>query len=96
MGENDLIEDNKEMKLSESETPAFPTTYLCIGNEQDGQLEIDLVQFREKNVSMRYLSFTFSGINPKTGQMQSAFINIDNHEAFETIKEFFLQLQWNS
>jgi hypothetical protein len=73
-----------------------PSTYLCIGNENDGQLEIDLIQFREKNVSMRYLSFTFSGINPKTGQVQSAFINIDNEDAFETIKKFFNQLDWNS
>jgi hypothetical protein len=45
---------------------------------------------------MRYLSFTFSGINPKTGQMQSAFLNIDNEEAFNTIREFFNQLEWNS
>lgn len=73
-----------------------PSTYLCVGNENDGQLEIDLVQFREKNVSMRYLSLTFSGINHKTGQLQSAFINIDNEEAFNTIKEFFLQLDWKS
>lgn len=73
-----------------------PSTYLCIGNEQSGQLEVDLIQFREKNISMRYLSFTFSGINPKTGQIQSAFINIDNEEAFLTIKNFFKQLDWNS
>jgi len=73
-----------------------PLTYICIGNEHDGQLEVDLVQFREKNVSMRYLSFTFSGLNPKTGQIQSAFINIDNEEAFNTIKHFFNQLDWNS
>lgn len=96
MGENQSFEENKEMKAPQPNESDFPTTYLCIGNEQDGQLEIDLVQFREKNVSMRYLSFTFSGVNPKTGQMQSAFINIDNHEAFEKIKEFFLQLHWNS
>lgn len=73
-----------------------PSTYLCIGNEESGQLEVDLIQFREKNISMRYLSFTFSGINPKTGQIQSAFINIDNEEAFLTIKNFFKQLDWNS
>ena len=83
-------ENNNKNKNNE------PSTYLCIGNENDGQLEIDLVQFREKNVSMRYLSLTFSGINHKTGQMQSAFINIDNEEAFETIKNFFNQLDWNS
>lgn len=88
--------DNKSSIKKEEESDSFPSTYLCIGNENDGQLEIDLVQFREKNVSMRYLSFTFSGINHKTGQLQSAFINIDNEEAFNTIRDFFLQLDWKS
>lgn len=87
---NNFEEENPDQKEN------GPSTYLCIGNEQDGQLEIDLIQFREKNVSMRYLSFTFSGINPKTGQIQSAFINIDNEVAFDTIKNFFNQLDWNS
>lgn len=85
-----------DRKLDGNSKFIFPTTYIKIGDEQDGQLEVDLVQFREKNVSMRYLSFTFSGVNPKTGQLQSAFINIDNEEAFNVIKEFFLQLEWNS
>lgn len=96
MTENQFTKDGEENKNQSENTPVFPSTYLCIGNEQDGQLEVDLIQFREKNVSMRYLSFTFSGVNPKTGQLQSAFINIDNEEAFNTIKEFFLQLNWNS
>jgi hypothetical protein len=95
---NFLNESNKEEsnKMYSDNKISEPLTYICIGNENDGQLEVDLVQFREKNVSMRYLSFTFSGINPKTGQLQSAFINIDNEEAFETIKTFFNQLDWNS
>ena len=76
--------------------PGMPSTYLNIGNDQDGKLEVDLVQFREKNVSMRYLSFTFSGINPKTGDIQSAFINVDNKEAFNVIKNFFTQLDWDN
>jgi hypothetical protein len=90
----DYSQDDKMEKEVSKQT--FPSTYICIGNENDGQLEVDLVQFREKNVSMRYLSFTFSGVNPKTGQLQSAFINIDNEEAFKTIREFFLQLDWKS
>jgi hypothetical protein len=90
------LEDLNNMNENKINKEKLPSTYICIGNEQDGQLEIDLVQFREKNVSMRYLSFTFSGLNPKTGQLQSAFINIDNEEAFETIKDFFSQLDWNS
>lgn len=96
MIEKSANDDELEFNPNNDSNSTSPSTYICIGNEQDGQLEIDLVQFREKNVSMRYLSFTFSGVNPKTGQMQSAFINIDNEDAFETIKDFFLQLQWNS
>ena len=92
-----MISEQKNLSDENSEQKDIgPSTYLCIGNEQDGQLEIDLIQFREKNVSMRYLSFTYSGINPKTGQIQSAFINIDNEVAFDTIKNFFNQLDWNS
>ena len=90
------LSKQEETEKKEQSKPKLPSTYICIGNENDGQLEVDLVQFREKNVSMRYLSFTFSGVNPKTGQLQSAFINIDNEEAFNTIREFFLQLDWNS
>lgn len=87
------ITENNEMISNENNEPS---TYLCIGDQENGQLEIDLIQFREKNVSMRYLSLTFSGVNPKTGQIQSAFINIDNEEAFDVIKKFFHQLDWNS
>ena len=90
------LSKQEETEKKEQSEPELPSTYICIGNENDGQLEVDLVQFREKNVSMRYLSFTFSGVNPKTGQLQSAFINIDNEEAFNTIREFFLQLDWKS
>lgn len=91
------VQKNKPDGFSNSQaSQSTPSTYLCIGNEKDGQLEIDLIQFREKNVSMRYLAFTFSGVNPKSGEMQSAFINIDNEEAFNSIKSFFNQLDWKS
>lgn len=93
---SNLSKSDDENEIPDSLDKEEPSTYLCIGNENDGQLEIDLIQFREKNVSMRYLSFTFSGINPKNGQIQNAFINVDNKEAFETIKKFFSQLDWNS
>lgn len=95
-GVNQYDFEDKSSNDEDVEKNSCPSTYLCIGNENDGQLEIDLVQFREKNVSMRYLSLTFSGVNHKTGQLQSAFINIDNEEAFNTIKDFFLQLDWKS
>ena len=93
--QDNFMSENMDIERSNNFNSS-PSTYLCIGNQNDGQLEIDLVQFREKNVSMRYLSFTFSGVNPKTGQIQSAFLNVDNEEAFILIKEFFSQLEWNS
>ncbi len=71
-------------------------TYLSIGDSENALLEIDLVTFREKNQEMRYLGLNFSGNNPKTGQPQEAFINIDNEEVFNELKRFFSQLEWNS
>lgn len=71
-------------------------TYIAIGEQESSLLEIDLVTFREKNQSMRYLSFNFSGINQKTGEAQESFVNIDSEEAFNQLKNFFIQLEWNS
>ncbi len=71
-------------------------TYLSLGSDETGKLEFDLVTFREKNVSMRYLSANFSGINQKDGQLQESFMNIDSEEAFNELKKFFAQLEWNS
>jgi len=71
-------------------------TYLAIGDVESTLLEVDLVTFREKNQEMRYLGLAFTGTNPKSGEPQEAFINIDNEEAFNIIKNFFAQLEWNS
>lgn len=71
-------------------------TYIAIGEETSSLLEIDLVTFREKNVEMRYLGFSFTGVNPKNDTPQEAFMNIDNEEAFYALKKFFAQLEWNS
>lgn len=72
-----------------------PQTYIGIGSQENGSLEFDLIAFREKGQQVRYLSITFSGNNPKTGESQESFINIDE-EAFNTVKDFFRQLEWNS
>lgn len=71
-------------------------TYLSIGDSSSTLLEIDLVTFREKNQEMRYLGLTFTGTNPKTGEPQESFVNIDNEESFYVLKNFFAQLEWNS
>lgn len=85
---------NMEQKINVENKPI--QTYISLGNDEMGKLEFDLVTFREKNVSMRYLSAIFSGINPKTNQAQESIMNIDNEEVFNELKKFFAQLEWNS
>jgi hypothetical protein len=84
-------QENKNTNIKKS-----VQTYIAIGDIETSMLEVDLVTFREKNQEMRYLSMSYAGINPKTGDPQEAFINIDNEEAFNILKNFFMQLEWNS
>lgn len=60
-------------------------TYLGLGNDEAGNIEFDLVSHREKGELIRYLSIS---INDKK-------INIDE-DAFNSIKQFFQQLEWES
>lgn len=95
--ENAVIKNlEEEQKMSEKLKENHKTTYIVIGSEETGLLEIDLVTFRQKNDEMRYLSIVFKGIDTRTGQEQDAFINIDNEDAFKELKKFFAQLDWNS
>lgn len=80
-----------------------PQTYYAIGSPESGFMEIDLVASREKNVEYRYLSISFidpveeNGIteNQENKPRGHLFI-IDNKEAFDDLKRFFTQLEWNS
>lgn len=86
------------MENSNNDTTSIQT-FLTIGNPENPEnpsLEIDLCTFRERNVEMRFLGFTFKGTNPKTDEPQTAFINILTEEEFLVIKKFFAQLEWNS
>ena len=71
-------------------------TYFCYQDEQGGNLEIDLITFREKGIETRYLSLLFSGqdVRQNPPVPQEAFLNIESKEEFERIKEFFAQLNW--
>jgi len=71
-------------------------TYFCYQDEQGGNLEIDLITFREKGIETRYLSLLFSGqdVRQNPPVPQEAFLNIESREVFERIKEFFAQLNW--
>ena len=71
-------------------------TYFALQDEEAGNLEIDLITFREKGLETRYLSLVFSGIDVRQNPPvpQEAFLNIESKEAFEALKDFFAQLDW--
>lgn len=71
-------------------------TYFSHQDNEGGNLEIDLITFREKGVETRYLSMVFSGLDVRQDppSPQSAFLNIESREEFERIKAFFAQLDW--
>lgn len=72
-------------------------TYLCLGNPEnpkDGQLELDLIAYREKGEQTKYLSLSFSQPD-EGGESNSVSVRL-NEESFNSIKEFFKQLDWNS
>ncbi len=71
-------------------------TYLSLGNEDSGLIEIDLVTMPQKNEEVRYLGFTFTGVNIKTNEKQEGYITLESKEQFDTLKNFFAQLEWNS
>lgn len=72
-------------------------TYLCLGSAENpsaGSLELDLVVFREKGEQTRYLNLSFAQPD-ENNETKSVSINL-NEESFNTIREFFKQLDWNS
>jgi len=72
-------------------------TYLALGdaaNPTSGTLELDLIVFREKGEQTRYLNVTF-GQKDEAGQQSSVSISL-NEESFNSIKEYFKNLEWNS
>lgn len=77
------------------EMPNKTQTYFTVGNPEDGQLDIDLISLRERNIETRYLALSFTGMNHKSGQQNESFINIASEEEFLALKRFFAQLEWN-
>jgi hypothetical protein len=71
-------------------------TYFSYQDDEGGNLEVDLITFREKGVETRYLSMVFSGLDVRQDppSPQTAFLNIESREEFERIKAFFAQLDW--
>lgn len=69
-------------------------TYLSMGSEEYGFLEIDLVTFREKGKEERYLSIGVNGFNEHSEIVNNVYCAIRNKEEFEQIKQFFANLTW--
>ena len=69
-----------------------PETYACLQNDT-GKIEVDLVTYREKGQQVRYLSLNVQQIHQEG--TTSSTICLDE-EAFNKIKIFFKQLEWNS
>ena len=71
-------------------------TYYAFVDENGGNLEVDLITFREKGIETRYLSMLFSGqdVRQNPPVAQEAFLNIESREDFERLKSFFAQLEW--
>lgn len=79
----------------------LPVTYIEIITERDDEgqpisvLEVDLVISREKGRETRRLSMNFAGIDFEKKEMIEKTVDLDE-QSFETLKEFFSQLDWNS
>ena len=88
----DLGDDQIKYKHDQS----GPTTYLRIQNEIQN-LEVDLIQFREKNMLTKYLSFTLTQENESNpDQPYTMSFNVPDEKSFMVIKQFFNQLNWNN
>ena len=88
-----IVEENTQVK--EPQIGSYDTYFEYL-DENGGNLEIDLVTFREKGVETRYLALIFSGVDVRKDPpvTQEAFLNIESRESFEEIKAFFAQLEW--
>ena len=72
-------------------------TYIALGdatNPESGKLELDLIVFREKGEQTRYLNVSFTQ-KDEGGQPSTVAISL-NEESFNSIREFFKDLEWNS
>jgi len=76
------------MEDSQNNNTMEQTTYICLSNEKGDKLEADLVTFREKGQQVKYFAITFT--NPEN---KESSITLDQ-ESFNSLKEFFTQLDW--
>lgn len=74
-------------------------TYIMVGNDESGYVELDLVAFREKGEESRYLVTKLTSVaamehdEPKKSEF---YISIDSEEEFNKLKSFFSQLEWGA
>lgn len=84
------VESNADVTKTDNET------YFKYQDQDGGNMEIDLITFREKGMETRYLSLSVTGINidnePPTPQQ--ALLTIGSKDSFDKLKLFFSQLNW--
>lgn len=76
------------------------STYIRVGSEEFGIIDIDLVTYRQKDEEVRYLlieSAGFSGEYDEAGNPvpTKTSVMIDSEEQFNKLKDFISNLDWN-
>jgi len=73
-------------------------TYLGLSaegeNDQKDSIEFDLITARQRGTEIRYLSISIANGNANSPEAVTS-INVDEN-AFNEIKNFFLNLEWNA
>ena len=83
--------------VDKSGKPNKVATYLGLVNEQDSTktlIEFDLITARQRGEEIRYLSISLK-TKDSAGTEDNALISVDE-AAFKQIKEFFINIEWNS
>lgn len=70
-----------------------PVTYISLNTSEGVNFEVDLVTFREKGEQTKYLSI---GFMDETQSPPFIFSRSLDQESFNTLKNFFSQLDWNN
>lgn len=85
--------DNKIVPISKETKPQ--ETFFSMGSSETGSIEIDLVTFRQKNQESKFLVIAMKEPGTPQDQKEDISFSIDNEEAFNLLKNFFVQLTWN-
>ncbi len=101
------MEESKEPTTLENNTKSMQT-YIIIGTQETGTIEIDLVSYRQRNEKRKYLTIEIceplsdnSNFEQDVENKESrengkkCLFALDNEMAFLQLKNFFSQLTWD-